>query len=85
MLAINTPQFLFDDTWIASQRRLVRHWQPAEVHPQPVLVPDQPLEGRNLVLYGTVLPGPRGGWRLYYTNYTPGSPCIIGLAESDDG
>ena len=54
------PQYLFDDTLIATQQRLVRRWLPATVYPWPVLVPDQPWEGRMLVLYGTVLPEPAG-------------------------
>lgn len=84
-LELNTPQFLFDDTWVTRQRRLVRRWLPATVHPRPVLEPDQPWEGRSLVLYGTVLPAPEGGYRLYYSNYTPGKASAIGLATSVDG
>ena len=65
------PQFLFDNCWIAAQRRLVRRWLPATVCPEPTLQHDRPWEARTLVLYGTVLPDPDGGYRLYYSNFVP--------------
>lgn len=94
-LTAGQPQFLFDDMWIADARRLVRRWLPATVWPEPVLTADRPWEGPAIVLYGSVLPRPGGGWRLYYSNFvpaflaqqTPPSParaCTM-LAESDDG
>ncbi len=80
------PQYLFDDGLIASQQRLVRRWLPATVHPWPVIVPDCPWEGRMPVLYGTLLPGPKGGYWLYYGSFTPGAePAKVLLAVSDDG
>lgn len=87
----NTPQFFFDDSLIAHQERLVRRWLPATVFPRPVLEPDQPWEGRNVVLYGTVLPDPAGGWRMYYCNWPAGGigrplhRSMILMATSPDG
>lgn len=90
-LPLATPQFLLDDTWIAGQRRVVRRWLPAVVYPDPVIVPDRPWEGRILAFYGTVLPDPEGGFRLYYSDFVPGeanqahSPGKLFMARSDDG
>jgi hypothetical protein len=94
-LPTDQPQFLFDDAWIADSRRLVRRWLPAAVHPEPVVQADRPWEGAAVVLYGSVVPVPGGGWRLYYSNFNPGAAvqadgprrtrsCLL-LAESDDG
>ncbi len=82
----NTPQFLFDDSAIADQRRLVRRWLPANVFPRPVLEPERPWEARYLTMYGSVLPDPAGGWRMYYTDWAPGHghPHVL-LATSSDG
>jgi hypothetical protein len=84
-LPLNTPQYFFDDALIAHQRRLTRRWLPAMPFPKPVIEPDRPWEGRSVVLYGTVLPDPNGGYRLYYTNFTPGVSCPVMLATSADG
>ncbi|OPZ86971.1 MAG: hypothetical protein BWY76_00697 [bacterium ADurb.Bin429] len=84
-LPLNTPQYFFDDALIADHRRLTRRWLPATIFPQPVIVPDRPWEGRMVVLYGTVVPVPDGGWRMYYTNFTPGATCPVMLATSTDG
>lgn len=82
----NVPQFFFDDTLIAHQQRLTRRWLPARVFPKPVLEPDRPWEGRQLVLYGTMLPMPEGGYRLYYSCFTPGEGnAKLLLATSADG
>lgn len=94
-LASNQPQYLFDDAWFADTRHLVRRWQPASVYPEPVIQADRPWEGAALVLYGSVVPAPGGGWRLYYSNFNPGAMAAAGgaraarsammVAESDDG
>jgi len=95
-LALDTPQFFFDEEWIAHGQRVARRWLPAEVYPEPILRADRPWEGPAVVLYGTVLPHPAGkGYRLYYSNFVPGVtyshagrrrawPCTM-LAESEDG
>jgi len=85
-LPLNVPQFFFDDALIAHQQRLVRRWLPATVFPKPVLEPDRPWEGRQLVLFGTVLPAPESGYRLYYSCFTPaeGNAKFL-LATSPDG
>ena len=79
------PQFLFDDALIAYQQRVTRRWLPATVFPRPAIEPDRPWEGRILALYGTVLPDPAGGWRMYYTNFRAGKPTQVFLATSPDG
>ena len=55
----------------SARQRLARRWMPARVFPKPVLEADRPWEGRQLVLYGTILPMPEGGYRLYYSSFTP--------------
>jgi hypothetical protein len=82
----NVPQFFFDDTLIARQQRLTRRWMPATVFPKPVLEADKPWEGRQLVLFGTILPMPDGSYRLYYSTFTPGEGhAKLLLATSADG
>jgi len=85
-LPLNVPQFFFDDALIAHQMRLTRRWLPAMVFPKPVLEADRPWEGRQLVLFGTVVPMPEGGYRLYYSCFTPaeGNAKFL-LATSPDG
>ena len=85
-LPLNVPQCFLDDALIADQRRLVRRWLPATVFPKPVIEPDRPWEGRMLTLFGTVLPEPEGGWRMYYSTFEPGvtHPKVL-LATSTDG
>jgi len=85
-LQANVPQFFFDDALIAHQMRLTRRWLPARVFPKPVLEADRPWEGRQVVLYGTVVPLPEGGYRLYYSCFTPmeGNAKLL-LAISADG
>lgn len=85
-LALNQPQYLFDDAWFADTRRLVRRWLPASVYPEPVLRPDRPWEGRSLTLYGSVLADPAGGYRMYYSNFVPArGHSLLMLATSPDG
>jgi len=84
-LALNTPQYFFDDTLIAHQQRLVRRWLPAKVFPEPVIVPDKPWEGRMLVLFGTIIEG-ADGYRMYYCDFSPTVrlPQML-VATSQDG
>lgn len=82
----NVPQFLFDDTLIANTQRLTRRWLPASICPDPIIRPDRPWEGRSLTLYGSVLPDPAGGYRMYYNNFEPARGwSLIMLATSKDG
>lgn len=95
MLPPNTPQFFFDDAWLADTRRVTRRWLPATVAPEPVITSDRPWEGPAVVLYGSVWPAPAGGWRIYYSNFVPSFAATTPwmrdlragtlLAESDDG
>ena len=93
-LALNVPQYLFDDSLIDTgygdgcfpKVRLVRRWLPCTVHPNPVLRAETPWEGRAAFLYGSVIPDPAGGYRMYYTNYAPGKGHSFAmLATSPDG
>ena len=81
---LTQSQLFLDDTWIAAQRRLQRCWYPAEVHPEPVLRPEEPWEGTVLVLYGTVLQV-GDTYRMYYATYNPPRQSLVCVAESDDG
>jgi len=92
--ALNTPQYLFDDSLIDGgygdgcfpPKRLVRRWLPCSVLPNPVLRPEMPWEGRAVFLYGSIIPDPSGGYRMYYTNYAPGKGHSFAmLATSADG
>lgn len=92
-LPTDSPQFLFDDAWIASSSGVTRRWMPADLHPEPVLRPDRPWEGRMLGLFGTTMAAPFEGapYRMYYTNFEPEArrrtsnvePAVF-LAVSDD-
>ncbi|MDO8587524.1 MAG: hypothetical protein Q7T82_10850 [Armatimonadota bacterium] len=72
-IPVGIPQFFFDDTLIADQRRLVRRWLPASVFANPVVEPDRPWEGRIVAMLGAVLPESDGGFRMYYAGFTPGA------------
>ncbi|MHB9134348.1 MAG: hypothetical protein ACYDBB_25025 [Armatimonadota bacterium] len=86
-LPLNTPHFFFDDALIAHQQRVVRRWLPATVFPNPVLEDDRSWEGRVVSLFGTALPDPAGGYRLYYADWSPGTKmhAKLMLATSADG
>ena len=86
----DVPQFFIDDTWIGYQHRIVRRWMPAKVFPYPVIEPDRPWESRAIAHYGTVLPDPDGGYRMYYTDFSPekkdaSRTYLLFLARSPDG
>ncbi len=42
-LVPGVPEYFFDDTWVAAQRRLVRRWLGAKLYPYPA---DLPLRSR---------------------------------------
>ena len=78
-------QLFLDDRWIEHTQRLSRLWHRAEIYPEPVLRPDQPWEGADLLMSGSVF---RVGdtWRMYYlTRGTATAPPSVCVAESDDG
>ncbi len=77
-------QLFLDDTWIESASRLERVWEAAELFPEPVLRPEAPWEGRQVVLYGSVF-RLAGEWRMYYMTYNPPLPSWYCLATSRDG
>jgi hypothetical protein len=82
----NVPVYAFDDELIANHRKIVRRWLPARVFPYPVVEPDRPWEGRVIALYGTVLPDPDGGYRMYYSRLQPGPGARnVFMATSPDG
>jgi hypothetical protein len=83
-LPTNTPQYFFDETWIASSRYLKRRWLSTNVHPDPALVPDRPWEANELVLFGTVV---RHGdeWWMYYSRRDSTNHMVMLLATSTDG
>ncbi len=79
-------EHFFDDTFVASKRKITRRWLPAKINPFPAIEPDRPWEHRALTLYGTSMAQPGGPYRLYYTNWAPSkSPSAVFLAVSDDG
>ena len=89
-LALNTPQYFFDDSVIARQQRLVRRWQPAKTFRRPIIRADKPWEARILALYGTVFQRDDGSYRMYYSNLpVPKGPngehAKVFVAESRDG
>ena len=81
---LTKSQLFLDDTWVADQRRLQRRWYPAEVYPEPLLRPDMPWEGTDLIFYGTVF-RLDGLYRMYYSTFNPGQPSLVCVAESEDG
>lgn len=80
----NMPQYWFDDSMIAHHARVTRKWMQPSLFPYPALVPDQAWEGRVLCLFGTVLPHPDDGFRLYYSNYCRHTQSVL-LATGKDG
>jgi hypothetical protein len=61
-------QLFVDDYLIAARSNVVRTYHPFDKYAgNPVLVGDQPWEGGNIYIYGTVLPGEDGkGYRMWY-------------------
>lgn len=75
MPAVKTPadltgpwQLFVDDYLIAARSNVVRTYHPFDKYAgNPVLVGDQPWEGGNIYIYGTVLAGEDGqGYRMWY-------------------
>ena len=81
---LSQAQMFLDDALIADQARLQRRWHPARKHPEPVLRPDRPWEGRMPVMYGTVLRR-EGRFQMWYCTSAPAPVIQVCYAESDDG
>ena len=82
--------WIVEDTWQAPRR--IHH---PRKHPKnPLVVPENPWEGRTAVLYGSVAPMPGGGYRMWYTTFgrrprsgadEPSHTYRVCYAESEDG
>lgn len=61
-------QLFVDDHLVQSRENVVRTYHPFEKHPaNPLLEADKPWEGKNVYVYGTVLPNESGsGYRMWY-------------------
>jgi len=83
-LNLMQAQMFLDDTLIADQARLQRRPHQARKHPEPILRPDRPWEGRVPVMYGTVLRR-EGRFQMWYCTSGPAKTVQVCYAESDDG
>jgi hypothetical protein len=81
---LKRSQLFLDDTWIEETYRLERVWQPAEIYPEPVLRPEKPWEGRQIVMFGSVF-RLGGEWRMYYMTYNRPQRSQFCMATSTDG
>ena len=81
---LRKSQLFLDDTWIEESYRLERVWESAEVYPEPVLRPEMPWEGHQVVMFGSVFRD-AAGWRMYYMTYNRPAPSLLCLAYSSDG
>ena len=81
---LTKSQLFLDDTWVEYQQRLQRLWHKADIFPEPVLRPEKPWEGTDVLLYGTVFKLGET-WRMYYSVRKPGESPVMCLAESNDG
>ncbi|HSW46311.1 MAG TPA: LamG-like jellyroll fold domain-containing protein [Phycisphaerae bacterium] len=81
-------QLFVDDHLIAVRAQVARKYHAFEKHEgNPVLAGDQPWEGNNIYLYGTILPGEDGkGYRMWYQTIPRGDEKTSVLyATSADG
>src|SRR4051794_32567449 len=83
-LDLRHSQLFLDDTWIEESYRLQRLWQAAEIYPEPVLRPEAPWEGHQVVMFGSVFRD-ASGWRMYYMPYNRPAPVLFCIAYSSDG
>lgn len=81
---LRKSQLFLDDTWIEESYRLERVWERADIFPEPVLRPEMPWEGHQLVMFGSVFHD-ASGWRMYYMTYNRPAPSLCCLAYSSDG
>ncbi len=81
---LRQSQLFLDDTWIEESSRLERVWESATIYPEPVLRPEMPWEGHQVVMFGSVFRD-NSGWRMYYMTYNRPAPSLCCLAYSSDG
>jgi hypothetical protein len=81
---LRQSQLFLDDTWIAETSRLERVWTQAEIVPEPVLKPEAPWEGIQVVMFGSVF-RLASEWRMYYLAYNRPKPALCCMATSRDG
>jgi hypothetical protein len=89
-ISVSTRKQLFvDDAIIESSSGLKRRLHPVEKHPSnPLIVPENPWEGKSVLLYGAVIRDPLSQkFRMWYLAWGKqiGQPSYICYAESDDG
>lgn len=82
-------QLFLDDQVIESQQGLTRQMHPVRKHgDNPLIVPDQPWEGRSVLLYGGVIRDPETKlfrmWYLVWGKHVD-QPSFVCYAESADG
>ena len=81
---LRKSQLFLDDAWVEESSRLQRAWCSAEIVPEPVLKPEAPWEGIQVVMYGSVF-RLRDEWRMYYLTYNRPEPPLYCMAVSHDG
>ena len=84
-----TRHLFFTDWEIEILRGVHRRWHRLQKHPEPILKPEMPWEGKIIYTYGgALLDDPSGrGYRLYYTAMGHGldKRSYVCLADSTDG
>jgi len=89
-LAVGEARQLFlDDAVIASQQNLRREMHAVKKHPRnPLIIPDQPWEGRSVLLYGGVISDAETDrfrmWYLAWGKHVK-QPSFVCYADSADG
>jgi len=83
-LDLRQSQLFLDDAWIEETARLERVWAAAEIVPEPVLKPEAPWEGIQIVMFGSVF-RMANEWRMYYLAYNRPQPALACMATSQDG
>ncbi|MBM3935016.1 MAG: hypothetical protein FJ319_12080 [SAR202 cluster bacterium] len=77
-------QLFLDDLWIEDTLRITRQWHKPEVFPEPVLRPEMPWEGTEVLMNGTVLKVD-GRYLMYYLVERSVPVRALCVAESKDG
>lgn len=77
-----------DDNHVADHARLQRVWhEPRKFG--PVLTPTEPWERHCVIVYGSVLPHPEGGYHMWYQTYSrhvrAPDRAVFCYARSEDG
>ncbi len=82
---LRKSQLFLDDTWIEETYRLERSWESAEIFPEPMVKPETPWEGYQIVISGGSVHRVGNEWRLYYMTYNRPDPMRLCMAVSRDG